>query len=288
MSRQYWGLLLTGALVACGPPPHHYHVRRTALVPVPVPDQVAGPPDDTAEITLSHATVLWAEAPVRPPAANVGLYVPRHQPGLMVRWRPRPPRARGALELDLRAGYEVALVAQSYRIADNGLAPASNGLAFAYWGGWGFSQRFENGFRWSLSSDVMIADVASRIRLECLDCVGPGVTEGEVREGIIGARSQLAVGVRRGPVEVAALGALRNHPLNVGTRNEEIYNDGEAGSTMTSGDVFPVLGVVAGLRPHSRARIATSLFWPIDPRRRTVQYGPIAGASVTISFSRKE
>lgn len=280
---------MAGWLVACGPPPHHYRVHRTALVPVPVPDQVSGPPEDTTEVTVAHATVLWAEPPEKPPASNVGLYVPRHQPGITVRWRPLPKNP-GGLELDLRVGYEVGLRDGAFRVADNGLDASSNSTTFVYWGGYGFSQRLTNGFRWSLSSDVTISDVASRIRMACLDCAGPGEeeTEGEVREGFVGLRSQLLVGVRRGPLEVAAIVALRNQPYNVGTRNEELVDGEEAGSRMTS-TYFPVAGAVAGFRPHPRASIAASLFWPMDPSGRVVRYGPIAGAAITIRSSpRKE
>lgn len=288
MHRRLLGLGMAGWLLACGPPPHHYRVERTALVPVPVPDPVSGPPEDTTEVTVAHATVLWAESPQKPPASNVGLYVPRHQPGIMVRWRPLPKNP-GGVELDLRVGYEVGLRARAFRVADNGLAASRNSTAFVYWGGYGFSQRFANGIRWSLSSDVMISDVQSRIRLACLDCAGPGEeeTEGEVREGFTGLRSQLLVGARRGRIEIAAIGALRNQQYNVGTKNEGLVDGEETGSRMTS-IYFPVAGAVAGFRPHPRACVAASVFWPIDPSGRVVRYGPIAGVAITIRSSSKE
>ena len=269
-------------LGACGPPPHTYRVHRTALVPAPAPDPVSGPAGDTLEVTVAHATILWADAPEKPPASNVGLYVPRHQLGAMVRWRPLPPAEPGRLEVDLRAGYEAGLRAQAWRVADNGVAPA--GPAFVYWGGYGLSQRFPNGFSWSLSTDVMIADIDSRLRLECLDCAGPGeeTTRGTVREGISGFRSQLLVGVRRGPVELAVIGMLRNHPMNVGTGQEDLYDDEGATARLSGGVQFPVAGAALGFRPHPRATVAASVFWPFDPSGRVVRYGPVAGFSLTM------
>lgn len=279
-------LLATALVAACGPPPHRYRVERTALVPVPVPDTSSGPPGDTPEVTVGHSTVLWAEAPEKPPASNVGLYVPRHQPGLMVRWRPLP-RDPGRLEMDLRAGYEAGLPADAYPVADNGLSPG--GAAFVYWAGYGLSQQFANGVRWSLTTDLMISDIQSHIRMTCLDCAGPGsdVTEGETREGFVGFRSQLLVGVRRGPVDLAVVGALRNHHENVGNSEEEIHDDEEAGSRIRTGVQFPVPGAVIGIRPHPRATIAACIFWPHDPSRRVVRYGPIVGCSITIRLSKK-
>lgn len=273
-----------GALAGCGGPrPHQFRVDRTALVPVPVSDQVSGPPEDTTELTLSHATVLWAEAPEKSPASNVGLYVPRHQPGAMVRFRPMKPQSPGRLELDLRAGYEVGARAQAYRVADNGLDASGGGHTFVYWGGYGLSQRFANGFRWSLTADAMIADVSSRIRSTCLDCgSAPYVSEREVREGLFGFRGQLLLGARRGPFEIAAIGALRNHPFNVGTKDEELYPDEQASSRIESGVYFPVAGAVVGFRPHPRATVAASVFWPFDPSNEVVRYGPVAGIAVTI------
>lgn len=286
-----WLVAVAGLLVACGGPiPHRYSIERTALVPVPVPDQACGPPGDTTEVTVSHATILWAEAPEKPPASNVGLFVPRHQPGLMVRWRPFAPQKPGRLEVDLRAGYEAGLQIGAYRVADNGLAAAPGSSAYVYWGGYGLSQRFENGFRWSLTSDVMVSDVKSHIRMECVDCEGPGdtVTSGAMREGLAGFRSQLLVGVRRDPVELALVGALRNHHMNEGTRNESLQNDEEARARMTTGVHFPVAGAAIGFRPIPRATFVASLFWPIDPSGKVVRYGPIAGVSLTLRAPRKE
>lgn len=289
--RICWLILAGGLLAACGGPiPHRYRVDRTALVPVPVPDASSGPPGDTLEVTASHSTILWADAPAKPPASNVGLYVPRHQPGLMVRWRPLGPQEAGRLEVDLRAGYEAGLRAGAYRVANNGLTAPPTANAFVYWGGYGLSQRFENGIRWSLTTDVMISDVQSRIRMECLDCEGPGdpVTSGTSREGLAGFRSQLLVGVKRGPVELALVGALRNHHVNEGTRKEALQNDEEARARVTTGVHFPVAGAAVGFHPRPRATITASIFWPIDPSGEAVRYGPIAGASVTIRAPRKE
>ena len=286
MGRLFW-ILVTALVAACGPPPHHYRVDRSALVPVPVPDVASGPPGDSPEITISHSTVLWARAPEESPGSNVGLYVPRQQPGWMVRWRPRPAKP-GALALDLRAGCEMGLESRSFRVVDNGME--SPGPALVYWGGWAFSQRFENGAHWSWSTDVMISDIESRVRLTCLDCAGPGddVTDGRIREGIAGARSQVALGVRMSALEVALIGAFRNQPYNVGTRDEALTDDEAARSTLTSGDVFPIAGAALGIHPHPRVALAGTVFWPFDVQGRSVRYGPIVGASLTVRAPKKK